>query len=541
MSDDKRFYQVPTLLKMSLKRFVICSKLFALCSLLLFVAACASVSEQVQTTDYPGQNNGQLTVFLNGPDKTSLDIIFDLLSVSIMAEGGVYREIVNKPLKINSVKMVGRQMLLTEMALPEGKYEKLKFTVKQATIQRKDRIANLALPPEGIEIPVNITVTKNQNTSLFLKWDADASVVEGYQFKPALTVKSQRPELSTLLVYVTNEDSHNVSIINRQTDEVVSTVMVGKRPRGIATGMRRQHLRVYVANSGSNSVSVIDPTTNKVETEVPVRFGRETEGIAVATVSPEREFIFVTNYGSNTVSVIDALTYQETEKINVGNGPVAVEVDPPAETLLSAKFLSFEDLNILKSYREKFLNVYVANKNSKEVTVLRFDISIGRVIDIMNITVEWNPVALEVDYQRGKVYVANYGFDNLSVIDIIEIVKGNTTGAVSAISGVGHSNTGVVSDPSLDRIYLLKEAPGEIMIIRPSLEDRSPIKTVVPIISTVPVGTSPRSLKLDPEARKLYVVNRGSDNVSVIDKTTRREEKVIPVGKKPYGITLIPY
>jgi YVTN family beta-propeller protein len=515
--------------------------LFYLLCFSLFWVGCASVSEQGQTTEYPGQNNGQLTVFLNGPDKTSLDITFDLSAVSIMAESGIYREIMSKPQSINSLKMVGRQMLLTEMALPEGKYEKLKFTVKQAIIQRKDRIANLALPTEGIEIPVNITITNNQNTSLFLKWDADASIVEGYQFNPALTVKSQRPELSTLLVYVTNEDSHNVSVINRQTDEVVSTVLVGKRPRGIATGMRRQHLRVYVANYGSNSVSVIDPTTNKVETEVPVRFGREPEGIAVATVSPEKEFIFVTNYGSNTVSVIDTLTYQETEKINVGNGPVAVEVDPPVETLLSAKFLSFEDLNILKSYREKFLNVYVANKNSKEVTVLRFDISIGRVTDVMNIPVEWNPISLDVDYQRGKVYVANYGFDNLSVIDIIEIIKGNTTGAVSAITGVGHSNTGVVSDPSLDRIYLLKETPGEIMIIRPSLEDRSPIRTVVPIISTIPVGTSPRSLELDPEARKLYVVNRGSDNVSVIDKTTRREEKLIPVGKKPYGITMIPY
>jgi YVTN family beta-propeller protein len=137
--------------------------------------------------------------------------------------------------------------------------------------------------------------------------------------------------------------------------------------------------------------------------------------------------------------------------------------------------------------------------------------------------------------------VANYGFDNLSVINIIELIKGNRTGAVSAISGVGHSNTGVISDPSLERIYLLKEVPGEVMIIRPMLEDQSPIKTITPIVGTIPVGSAPRSLLLDPEARKLYVVNRGSQNVSVIDKTTRKEEKVIPVGKKPYGIAMIPF
>jgi len=517
--------------------------LFAVyCLLFTILVACASVTGQGESSEpFYGQNDGQITIFLNGPDQTSLDITFDLSSVNIMAEGGSYREIMNSPLNINSLKLMGRQILLTEKALPEGRYEKLKFIIKEAIIKRKDRVANLALPPEGIEIPVSITVTKNQNTSVFLKWDADASIVEGYQFNPLFVIKSQRPELSTLLVYVTNEDSRNVSVINRQTDEVVSTVMVGKKPKGIATGLRRQHLRIYVANSGSNSVSVIDPTTNKVETEIPIRFGTEPEGIAVATVSPEKEFIFVTNYGSNTVSVIDALTYQEMEKVNVGNGPIAVAADPPIETLFGATFLSFEDLNVLRGYREKFFNVYVANKNSKEVTVLKFDISRSRIIDIMNINVEWNPIALNVDFQRGKVYVANYGFDNLSVINILEIIKGNRTGAVSAISRVGRSNTGVVADPSLERMYLLKESPGEVMIIRPSLEDQSPIKTITPIIGTVPVGSSPRSLMLDPEARKLYVVNRGSNNVSVIDKTTRKEEKVIPVGKKPYGITMIPY
>lgn len=513
----------------------------AFSSLFIFFVSCALVSEERQVTDYPAQNTGQLTLYLNGPDKASLDIGFDLSAVSIMSETGIFGEIVSKPLNISSLKMVSRQMLLAETYLPEGRYTKLKFTIKQAIIKRRDKMVNLSLPADGVEIPLNITITKDQNTTLFLKWDADTSVIEGYQFNPSLTVKTTRPELSTLLIYVTNEDSHNVSVVNRQTDEVVSTILVGKKPRGIATGIRRQHPRIYVANSGSNSISVIDPTTNKVETEIPIRFGRQPEGIASATISPEREYIFVTNYGSNTLSVIDALTYQETEKITVGNGPIAVEVDPPTEVLLNAKFLSFESLNILKSYREKFFNVYVANRNSKEVTVLRFEKTTGRFIDSVNLNVEWNPISLEVDYQRGKVYVANYGFDNLSVIDIIELIKGNISGAVSNISGVGHSNTGVVSDPSLDRIYLLKETPGEILIIRPSLEDQSLIKTVTPIISTIPVGTSPRATKLDPEGRKLYVVNRGSDNITVIDKTTRREEKVIPVGKRPYGIAMFPF
>ncbi len=514
--------------------------LIALC-LILWEVGCASVAEQVKTPDYYGPDDGQVTIFLNGPEKASLDLTFELWAVNITSESGISRDIMNVPISVNSLALTGRQILLAEIPLPEGRYEKLTFMVKRALIKRKDRVADLALPVEGIEIPLTVTVTRNQNTSLFLKWDAEASILEGFQFRPAIMVKSQRPELSTLLVYVTNEDSNNVSVINRQTDEVVSTILVGSKPRGVAIGLRRQHVRVYVTNTKSNSISVIDPTTNKVETEIPLRFGREPEGIAVAVVSPEKEFIIVTNYGSNNVSVIDTLTYQEMEKVNVGNGPVAVAVDPPVEALAGATFLSFEDLNIIRSYREKFLNIYVANKNSKDVTVLRMEISSGRVVDIVKINVEWNPIALDVDYQRGRVYVANYGFDNLSVINIPELIKGNIIGAVSAISGIGHSNTGVVADPSLERIYLLKEIPGEVMIIKPSLEDRSPVKTITPVLGTIPVRSFPRALTLDPEERKLYIVNRGSHNVSVIDKTTMREEKVIPVGRRPYGIAMIPF
>jgi len=511
--------------------------------LFTFFIGCTSIIEQGELKEpYYGQNYGQVTIFLNGPDKTSQDIAFVLTAVNIMSEDGTYREIMSTPLNINSVSMTGSQVLFGERTLPEGRYKKLQIIVKEALIKRKDSTANLALPPEGMHIDIDITVSRNQNTSLFLKWDPDASIVEGYQFSPVFVVKGQIPELSTLLIYVTNEGSNNVSVINRQSGEVVATVLVGKRPRGIATSLNKERPRVYVVNSGSNSVSVIEPTTNKVENEIPIRYGREPEGIAVARISSEKELIFVTNYGSNTVSVIDPLTQQEIEKIDAGSGPVAVAVEPPVETLSGTRFLSFTDVNLLKSYRERFLNAYVVNKNSKNVSVLRMDILRGRLEDIINVNVEWNPIALDVDYQRAKVYVANYNFDNLSVIDILQIVKGNKTGAVNAIINVGTHITGVITDPDFDRIYLLKEFPGEIMIIRPFSEDFGTLKeAMVPIMGTIPVGSSPRSFISDPEGRKLYVVNRGSNAVSVVDKTTKREEKVIPVGKKPYGIAMFPF
>ena len=531
MQNRGKLYKDTAVLAMSSIFLVLCS--------VLLLTGCTAIKGQ---PDVSVRSQGQIDLFLKGADDASVDISFDLAAVDLMAEDGTYREIMGTPLNINSLAMRGRQILLAEKTLPAGRYKKLRLVVRRASIRKKDRMARLALPSGGIEIAVNITVYKDQNTSLFLTWNADASVVDEYMFNPVFAVKGQVPELSSLLVYVTNEDSNNVSVINRQLGEVVATVRVGRSPRGIAAGLRRDRLRVYVANSGSNSISVIDPTTNKVEQEIPIRFGSEPEGIAVTLDGSGGELLFVTDYGSDTVSVVDATTYQEVNKIDVGNGPIAVAVDPPAETVMASRFLSLENANILRNYRERYFNVYVVNKDSRDVSVLRMDIQGGRLEEVARLSVEWSPVALAIDYQRGKVYVANYGSDRLSVIDIIEVIKGNAAGAVSDISSVGTSVTGVVVDPTFDRIYLLREVPGEIMIIRPFLEDYYTADTVMPlVIGSIPVGTSPRSMIMDPEARNLYVVNRGSDNVSVVDKTARKVERVIPVGKNPYGIAMFPY
>jgi YVTN family beta-propeller protein len=500
------------------------------------MSGCTTVDEQKSSFD---PYKGQFTIYLNGPDKPSLDITFDLLSVDIVTEDGISRNVSDVSKRINSIATSSSQILLGETDIPEGTYKKILLTFKQASIMKKGRSSSLALPHETIEIDIDRVIQQYQNTSIFLTWDADASIGEGYQFNPVFLVKGEGLELSSLLIYVTNEDSNNVSVINRHSGQIVATIMVGKRPRGITTGMRKDPQRLYVVNSLSNSISVINPETHNVEIEIPVRLGWEPEDIVVFQSSPDNELIFVANYRSNSVSVIDTITHEEIEKIDVGIGPIALAVDPRAEELLDSTFLSFEDINTLRTYREKYYNIYVANKNSNTVSVLRMNLLDNRLEEVMHIDVEWTPVSIWIDYQRGRVYVANYNSDNLSVIDILQLVKGNPSGAVSTIRNVGYSVIGVISDPDIERIYLLKENSNEILIIRSYEDSFRKAETFVPLIlGTIPVGNKPRSFMLDPEARNLYVVNSGSDTVSVINKTTKKQEKVIPVGRRPYGITV---
>jgi YVTN family beta-propeller protein len=80
--------------------------------------------------------------------------------------------------------------------------------------------------------------------------------------------------------------------------------------------------KVYVTNDFSFSVSVIDTATNTVTATIPLTVGSHPFGVAV---TPDGSKVFVANEQSQpgSVSVIDAATNAVTATIPVGSGPQA--------------------------------------------------------------------------------------------------------------------------------------------------------------------------------------------------------------------------
>ncbi|PEA03409.1 YncE family protein, partial [Bacillus cereus] len=77
--------------------------------------------------------------------------------------------------------------------------------------------------------------------------------------------------------YVANRFSDNVSVINTNTNMVMTNVPVGGGPRGVAITPNGNF--AYVTNQFSGNVSVINTNTNMVMTNVPV--GNRPFGIAI--------------------------------------------------------------------------------------------------------------------------------------------------------------------------------------------------------------------------------------------------------------------
>ena len=74
-----------------------------------------------------------------------------------------------------------------------------------------------------------------------------------------LSVVSAEP---TKRIFVSNERSNTISVINGDTHKIEATVEVGTRPRGI--GLSPDNRELYVAISEDNAIAVVDPISLKV-------------------------------------------------------------------------------------------------------------------------------------------------------------------------------------------------------------------------------------------------------------------------------------
>jgi YVTN family beta-propeller protein len=136
---------------------------------------------------------------------------------------------------------------------------------------------------------------------------------------------------STNLIYVANEGSDNVSVIDGASNAVVTTVAVGSYPWGVAVNPSTN--LIYVANEGSDNVSVIDGASNAVVATVAV--GSNPSGVSV---NSDTNRIYVANHGSTNVSVIDGASNAVVATVAVGTYPYGVAANPNSNRIYAANY-----------------------------------------------------------------------------------------------------------------------------------------------------------------------------------------------------------
>lgn len=243
-------------------------------------------------------------------------------------------------------------------------------------------------------------------------------------------------------VYVSNQGSNSVSVIDGHTNKVIATIGVGLHPIGV--GVVPATRTVYIANTGSGkapgTVSVISTVTDRVEKSITVGYGPF--DIGVNTIS---QTVYVGNSGGNgpstgyagTVSVIRGTNVDAT--VNVDGSPAGIGVD----SLTNNVYVADSD------EEEGSSDVAVINGASRLVTQIPLQAA--------------NPQGVAVDQVTHAVFVGN-SYQSGS-IGMLSVINGSTDAEIAAVS-IGGNPWGVAVNPTTDRVYLANDtSPGTVSMV----------------------------------------------------------------------------
>jgi len=301
----------------------------------------------------------------------------------------------------------------------------------------------------------------------------------------------------------------------------------------LSAAVKGLRARVYVPNNESNSVDVIDPRTFRIIAHY--RVGSYPQHV---TPSWDLRRLYVGNTYSNTLTVIDPRTGRPTGTLRVfdpynlyftPDGTMAIDVaermntlffyDPHTWKLLGRVHIPWAGADHLDFSAD---GRYLLISTEFGGRLVKVDVKSMRIVG--SLEVGGSPVDVKVAPDGSVFFVANQIRDGVSVVDPVRMRE-------IAFIPTGRGAHGFCVSRDARSLYVSNRLAGTISVLRFATRR---------IVATWKVGGSPDMLQVTPDGRQLWVSNRYSGTVSVIDTRSGRVLHVIPVGSSPHGLTYFP-
>jgi PQQ-dependent catabolism-associated beta-propeller protein len=312
-------------------------------------------------------------------------------------------------------------------------------------------------------------------------------------------------------VYVTNEMSGDLSIVDGNSFKVVQTLALGKRPRGLK--LSADGKRLYVALSGSPVAapgvdeSTLPPADKEADGIGVVdleqrRIMRVIKGVSdpeQVALSADEKRMYVASEDTGTAVVIDVPTGKTLATITVGGEPEGVEVSPDGKL------------------------VYVTSEEDHQIAVI--DTRTNKLVK--RIEVGQRPRVVVFSADGARAYVTGELDASLMAIDVAkgEVVRRTT------IPGENVRPMGVVVTSDGKTLYVATGRGGKVARV-----DAQTLR----VTGEVAVGPRPWNVALTSDGKFLFTANGPSNDVSVVDTEKLQVIRRIPVGNRPWGV-IVPH
>jgi YVTN family beta-propeller protein len=324
--------------------------------------------------------------------------------------------------------------------------------------------------------------------------------LEKAETKPALSGAEQ--------LYVTNEISGDMTVIDSGTNTVVATVPLGKRPRGIHASPDGK--TIYIALSGTpiagpgvdedslpppdksaDGIGVFDVRQNKVVRVI--HGGSDPENF---DVSKDGTQLYISNEDDSAVSVVDVASGDIVKSAKVGEQPEGVKATPDGKL------------------------VFVTNEENGTISVL--DPATGKIIKTFKVGHRPRSIAFMPDGSRAYINAENDG-----TVVLIDALKYQTLETITLGEAGVVKPMAVLLSADGTKLYVSTGRGKKIFTI-----DTATNKAV----GSVEVGVRPWGIALSKDGKTLYTANGPSNDISVVDLGTNTVKQKVRAGSGPWGI-----
>lgn len=438
--------------------------------LLLLASACAVV---VQPPLQPVAASGNFDLFLQPLPQEAHRLTFNVEKLAALREDGSEIELNLQQTSFVAGNLIGGQKRMLSTTLPPGRYLGLTLQISSVNLQGEEGQVDLLPPKEQLQADYPFLIQDKQVETLFLTLSADRLVTDGAFFTPKFSLWKPERILTNLKGFVSNVDSHNLTVFNKRTAQVVGHIRVGEKPLALALDQQRNWL--YVALAGENAIAVVEVANGSILGRVPLRFGDEPAELVLAS---DGRTLLTLNRGSESISIIDTASLFEIGRIRLLSQPSGV-------------FFGHGDLQ-----------AYATHAASGTLSVLDLQSQTLRA----TVSLDESPLAGVSSSDGRSLYLINDFSAELSVIDSSSLTTREKI-------YIGNGAVSIKADPSSGLLYVAKGS-GEIAVVDP----RSLIA-----IDNYRLTETLQDLTIDRDENALFVVLPESRNLVKVDLVSKKE------------------
>ena len=471
-------------------------KRLMIAAVLLGVACSGQVREPSGQTGSGKQpltarNVSQVVLYARLTSPVALPLAWEIRKISLNTADGRQIDIPESGASLSLSGMQYSQTLLAIAEVEAGSYAG--FTLFTRDVYSEVSGQPVSFGSKAITVSHDFTVIAGNSTTLTLLVDLDyaGSPETSVEFMPKFSVPPENPAPSGKLVYVANEGSSNISIIDKASKNVVYNVFMGTQPYALAADQRRR--RLYIADRKDGVIYEMDMVASRLVRATEIEY--VDEPVHIEPIGKEDKLL-VLNYGSNSAYVMDAFSSQIIETVEVSDNPV------------DAVYSSAYDLAFIISRKWGMLSV--------------LDFSTTPVIVDTTFRVEREPAGIAIDDTEEWLFISSSGSIDLTVFEIRRM-------GIERTVTIGLGAGDLAFDPFGRRLYIGMMSTREVLCLDPF--------TGV-MFFRVGLPSPPGKILFDKDEKLVYVTVPEHDAVAVIDPMSQRIENWIETGTRPTGIAV---